>query len=56
MTSLTRLARLYRLPASIRDRLELRYDGPVPLDAIVAAEQEAKRMGGVKWGDNDAPC
>jgi|TARA_B110000091_G_C13737009_1_gene441584 hypothetical protein len=35
--------RLYRLPVEIRCGIELRYDGPVPEEAIIAGEAEAAR-------------
>ena len=33
--------RLYRLPVEIRDAIELRYDGPIPEEAVAAGEARA---------------
>jgi len=36
--------RLYALPPAIRAAIECRYDGPIPEEAVVAGEQQARRQ------------
>jgi hypothetical protein len=42
-------ARLSALPSDLRDGVELRYDGPIPLEAVAAAEAAAARRDPSRW-------